>query len=309
MTMDYGLAVKTMGAHAISAAKATYQQIQTAGLTKAKIGITPMIGNNDIAGEVFTIDDANMVLKFAQTTEWVSYLSYWSINRDTNVYGPLYASSQITQNQYDFANVFKNVITATAERPAPIPRPVGFIGGYNWDTRVFAPYTDINRAPSFDIVDMSNKVGSTRYMLGFITAGTNGRPHWGGTIPISTLWNLDKIHSTRLFGGDVIISFGGGAGQELASVSSTPMVLRNQYQNVIDAYTVNWIDFFLDANSLADTAAINRRNQALRSMQLANPNIRVSYSLPVLPTGLTAASKYVLESCLNYGVRVDGIFN
>lgn len=46
-----------------------------------KIGATPMIGQNDVKDEVFTIEDAKNLNKFA-TTVGIGRLSMWSANRD-----------------------------------------------------------------------------------------------------------------------------------------------------------------------------------------------------------------------------------
>ena len=94
-------------------------------------------------------------------------------------------------------------------------------------------------------------------------------------------------------------------GTELASVAKTSAALQNQYQNVIDGYSVFWIDFYLDAASTSNRAVTDLRNQVLRTMQSLNPNIRLSYSLPVTPTGLEDNSLYVLQSAAKHGVRVD----
>jgi hypothetical protein len=105
--MDYGGAWD-MGNAAISAAQGTYQQSVSAGMT-SKIGITPMIGVNDVAGEVFSLSDAQDVYDFAQRTAWVSSLGMWSSNRDVSKSGPLYASSQITQADYAFARILNRI--------------------------------------------------------------------------------------------------------------------------------------------------------------------------------------------------------
>lgn len=78
--------------------------------------------------------------------------------------------------------------------------------------------------------------------------------------------------------------------------------------NVIDAYTVSWLDFYIAGSSLSNQASIDLRNQALRAIQVANPNIRISYTLPGSSSGLTTESLNVLTSAVNYGVRVDGMF-
>lgn len=94
-------------------------------------------------------------------------------------------------------------------------------------------------------------------------------------------------------------------GVELATVVTTAKTLQNTYQNIIDGYTVSWIDFHLDATAVANRASVDLRNQVLRTMQVANPNIKLSYSLPVTPSGFSADSLYVLQSAAKNGVRVD----
>jgi chitinase len=47
-----------------------------------KIGLTPMIGTNDVQGQVFTLDDAAGLNSFAQE-RGVGRISIWSLNRDT----------------------------------------------------------------------------------------------------------------------------------------------------------------------------------------------------------------------------------
>jgi chitinase len=48
----------------------------------SKLGATPMIGQNDVAGEVFTLDDAAGLNTFA-AEKGLGRLSMWSLNRDT----------------------------------------------------------------------------------------------------------------------------------------------------------------------------------------------------------------------------------
>ena len=67
MAMDYGPSVDNggqMGLDAIQAAIATEAQISSLGLS-SKIGITPMIGVNDVASEVFTLADAQALVDYA----------------------------------------------------------------------------------------------------------------------------------------------------------------------------------------------------------------------------------------------------
>lgn len=94
MTMDYGDALGS-GVGMLEAAQdaltATAGQLadvyagQGTRLTDtevwAKLGATPMIGQNDVEGEVFTLDDAAGLATFAREHR-LGRLSLWSINRD-----------------------------------------------------------------------------------------------------------------------------------------------------------------------------------------------------------------------------------
>ena len=96
MTMDYGQSVDNngqMGQDAINAVIATEKQLAGLGMT-AKIGITPMIGVNDIASEVFTLADAQALVNYAKTDPHIALLSMWSVARDNgNSAGAHFASS------------------------------------------------------------------------------------------------------------------------------------------------------------------------------------------------------------------------
>ena len=112
MAMDYGPSnapngSTAMGHYAIEAAKATYAQVQSVGLT-ATIGVTPMPGQNDLADEIFTLENAAELVQFAQSTPWVSFLSFWSANRDQYTAGAILGlTTNVTQNKFDYINAFK----------------------------------------------------------------------------------------------------------------------------------------------------------------------------------------------------------
>jgi hypothetical protein len=111
MAMDYGSPVPTgtMGPNAVAGASAALCQLKSLGL-KARVGITPMIGVNDSAGETFTLDDAQVVLHFAlANSNSVGLLSFWSMGRDnggcSGTVSPL--CSGITQKDWDFTRIFQ----------------------------------------------------------------------------------------------------------------------------------------------------------------------------------------------------------
>ncbi|MBV2154174.1 cellulose binding domain-containing protein [Kitasatospora sp. SUK 42] len=91
MAMDFGDGVAPnpqgqMGKYAIAAATATQAQVKSVlGLDDAsawrKVAVTPMIGVNDVASEVFTVADAKQLADFA-ATKHLAWLSMWSGTRD-----------------------------------------------------------------------------------------------------------------------------------------------------------------------------------------------------------------------------------
>ncbi len=123
MTMDYGPSVGSypdMGELAISAAVAVHEQLESIYLalgqtpgpddTWNRVGITPMIGVNDITDEVFLEEDAEEVLGFALEAG-VGLLAYWSANRDQpcdgGATGEVSSScSGIDQERYGFLDAF-----------------------------------------------------------------------------------------------------------------------------------------------------------------------------------------------------------
>jgi hypothetical protein len=62
---------------------------------------------------------------------------------------------------------------------------------------------------------------------------------------------------------------------------------------------------------VADHASIDRRSQAIAALQqaasAAGNTLAVSFTLPVLPTGLTSDGLYVLQSALKYGVKIGTV--
>jgi hypothetical protein len=139
--------------------------------------------------------------------------------------------------------------------------------------------------------------------MAFVIAGANGQPMWNGTDSISSKKSL--ISSIRAAQRDVIVSFGGESGQEIALTIKDATQLAAAYNSVVDQLGLKWIDFDVEGSAVADTASVARRNQALAIVQKTHPGVVVSYTLAVMPSGLTADGLNVLKSAKQYGVRVD----
>ncbi|MBC8062398.1 MAG: RICIN domain-containing protein [Clostridiaceae bacterium] len=177
----------------------------------------------------------------------------------------------------------------------------------SFPTKVFAPYVDVMLWPTFSINDCYSKTGQKYYTLAFINSDGSGNPAWGGITKLADNFYGSEIDSIRSKGGDVIVSFGGANGTELATTNSDVNVLQAKYQSVIDKYKLTWIDFDIEGAAVSDTAAIGRRNKAIKGLQVANPKLKVAFCLPVLPSGLTAEGLNVLKNAKDNGVRIDAV--
>lgn len=530
MAMDYGSyaapdGATKMGAYAIQVGESLYSQIQQAGLN-ALAGITPMIGVNDVQSEVFSLDNARELVNWASSSNKVSFLAFWSCNRDVNnPTGPLYASSQIQQNDYDFANIFVNYPSGDVEIPTttstksttkqtsttsvslsvtikyetktttvyqdrtasvtftttetataisvvdgahtttvteketetktekqtltaiiskerlemwerdhsdgdaveelfekdwtigsmqerdwelnavklnfisgpsgytPTPFPVTSTSGTKktiitsclkttsildaakptattiitscpkrtqvvtstsakscittitkskstakttstststskssstsapaatsnvnllgsskfWNDTTVAPYVDITDWPTFDISDAASKTGLLHYTLGFIVADADNKtPSWGGWYNAITGNFYESIISkVRSYGGELIVSFGGAAGNELGYVISNENDLFLAYKSVIDKFKFKWADFDIEGDALKDRKSIPIRNKALVLLKKAFPELIISFTLPVEINGLTDDASFLLSNAYSVGLQVD----
>jgi hypothetical protein len=113
MTMDYGNVPGTMGDLAVQAVQSTLAQLRgvypaaTDAQLYALLGATPMIGQNDVAGEVFSLTDAQTLTTFARQ-HGLGLVSFWAINRDQPCNGGgLATCSQAQTAAYAFHDVFK----------------------------------------------------------------------------------------------------------------------------------------------------------------------------------------------------------
>lgn len=179
----------------------------------------------------------------------------------------------------------------------------------NFPNKLFAPYVDATAWPTFSLSDCYNKTGQKYFTLAFITSDENGNPSWGGysSLGMNSNQYVDDINSIRSNGGDVIVAFGGANGTELASsyANSDAKVLQSKYQQVINKYGLKRIDLDIEGEAITNKTTINTRNKAISALELANPGLIVSYTLPALPSGLTNDGEYVLTNAIQNGVKID----
>jgi cellulose binding protein with CBM2 domain len=169
-----------------------------------------------------------------------------------------------------------------------------------------APYVDMgllsNGATTLAQLGKSGNVKS--FSLAFVT-GAGCKASWFGAFDPRQKQFADQIDALRSGGGDVKVSFGGATGIELAQACTDVKALQAEYQAVVSAYNLKYIDLDIEGAASADAASIGRRSTALAALQKANPGLKISLTLPVLPEGLTNDGLNVVRSAKNAGVDVD----
>ncbi|MFD4875853.1 cellulose binding domain-containing protein [Streptomyces sp. NPDC058420] len=118
MAMDYGPAYSgDMGTYATQAATATQAQVKSVlGLSDSAawkaVAVTPMIGVNDVASEIFKVDDATQLVDFAKS-KGLGGLSMWSATRDKQCAGGAQPSADATCSSIvQGANAFSKAFAA-----------------------------------------------------------------------------------------------------------------------------------------------------------------------------------------------------
>lgn len=180
----------------------------------------------------------------------------------------------------------------------------------------FAGYVDVTATPTFEFE--SPKSDADRdIMLSFIVADTeNGcEPTWGTAYSLdeaSVALDLDRrIARLRQAGGDIAISFGGLANDELATSCTSIPKLTAAYASVLKRYDIATIDLDIEGDDLADAAAGVRRATALADLQASRrasgDNLEVWLTLPAATSGMTEEGTDAVAQMLKSGVDIAGL--
>jgi hypothetical protein len=203
------------------------------------------------------------------------------------------------------------VAAATAAQQAHAFRPAG---GY-WPRHVYAPYYESWETGS--VAQSAAQSGSPYETIAFIEAPSTGSCGltWNGdsTKPIPGSTFAADIATLQKHGGNVIPSFGGyGAdtgGTEIADSCTDINAIAADYESVITTYHVTRLDMDVESSSLTSRAGIARRNEAIKLVEhwaaARRIPLQIQYTIPVLPTGLTASGLVVLRNAIATGTRIE----
>jgi chitinase len=175
--------------------------------------------------------------------------------------------------------------------------------GGSFPAHYSAPYLQINSGDVGDMAADQGATGDKYYTLAFLIPQSGCTMQWEyNGDPVGSF--ASQISSLQSQGGNVIISFGGASGGEVAQTCTSVSSLTAAYASIVNTYGVTRLDFDIEGSTLSDSAANNRRNQALAALQAQNPAVQVDYTLAVAPNGLPSAEQGVLQNAQSNGVKV-----
>jgi len=171
---------------------------------------------------------------------------------------------------------------------------------------VFAPYVETYLPDS--PAALAKQSGAKYLTLAFLQTAAPGSCTltWNGDATAPVSWSVygKDIAAIRRAGGDVIPSFGGyGAdttNTEIADSCTDVKAVAAAYEKVITTYGVTRLDFDVEADSLNNTAAIDRRNKAIALVEGwargHHRTVQFVYTLPTFTTGLSAPGVALLQN-------------
>ena len=170
-------------------------------------------------------------------------------------------------------------------------------------TTVYAPYVSATTASATDTAG-----SPTTYNLAFvISSGDDCVPRWNGVQDIDDASVASRVEQLRESGATVRVSFGGASGTELAAACGSASALAAAYGTALDAAGSTQADFDVEGDALTDADSVALRSEAIALLQEQRDDLEVSFTLPVMPTGLDTDGLALLASANDHGVRVSAV--
>jgi hypothetical protein len=189
-------------------------------------------------------------------------------------------------------------VIGTAPRPARAATA--------WPAHVFAPYVDTGLSNT-TLTTVASSYGTQFFNLAFV----NGSGcQW--SLPNLSGWE-SQISALQAQGGDVSISFGGYTvdtnGSDLGAQCSSASAMAAQVESVVTTLHVSHLDFDIESNQQYNSSDLALTAQALAQVRswgnASGTPLTISYTIPVLPTGLTSTGQSVLTTARSNGFTPD----
>jgi chitinase len=184
------------------------------------------------------------------------------------------------------------------------PTAPAFAAGSAFPAHYSAPYLQIEGSDAGDMAADMSASGDKYYSLAFLTPESGCTAEWEDNGDAMNAFT-SQVSALQQAGGNVIPSFGGESGGELAQTCTSVSSLEAAYAKVVSTYNVTRLDFDIEGSVLDDTSANTRRDQALAELQAADPSVQIDFTVPVDPTGMESDATSMLQGAANAGVKVN----
>ncbi|KOU60361.1 hydrolase [Streptomyces sp. MMG1533] len=170
-------------------------------------------------------------------------------------------------------------------------------------TTAYAPYVSGTTASDND------SAGSpTAYNLAFVISDKSAcKPKWNEGYAIGDSSVKSRISQLKEDGATVRVSFGGASGDELAATCDSASELAEAYGKALDAAGSTQADFDIEGDELTDSDTVALRSEAIALLQKERSDLSVSFTLPVMPSGLDLDSLALLDSANEHDVQVSTV--
>lgn len=163
----------------------------------------------------------------------------------------------------------------------------------HWDSR----YQDME---PMDLVAIASSQQLNSFHLAFVTDSGLCEPAWGGQsmYTLKEQWGrhlTDVLHNNKV---NIAVSFGGASGTDLSKNCEISQ-LEEVFQQTLSIYHAKTLDFDLENG----TADVDKLMTSLKLFQQKFPTIETSFTLPVMPEGLTYAGKQILNAAKSAGIH------
>lgn len=170
-------------------------------------------------------------------------------------------------------------------------------------TTSYAPYVSATEAS-----DNDSSGSPTTYNLAFVISdGSDCTPKWNDEYALADSTVKSRISKLKEDGATVRVSFGGASGKELASTCDSASELAAAYGKALDAAGSTQADFDIEGDQLTDSDSVALRSKAIALLQKDRSDLKVSFTLPVMPSGLDSDSLALLASANKYDVQVSTV--
>ena len=182
----------------------------------------------------------------------------------------------------------------------------------------FSPYTDASLYPFEELSKVYRKTNQKNYTLAFIVSN-NGKcsASWGGYYNIEKWpdawinWQhkylYDEVNFVKKKWGKITVSFGGASWIPLFESCNSVNDLFNQYKKVINQLKPYALDFDIEGIYLSKTKDFDKLFLALKKVNLYYPNVKIWFTLPVMPYGLDTNWLRFVKNLIKSWVKFSGI--